>query len=87
MRRLHCDIQTRLLEEASTARIIELRSENERIEFVDIDGDPVVSALQDFSAPVALSAPLTNSDRALLLSHDPDLFNRWEAGSSMRRTI
>ena len=68
------------LEEASTARIIELRSENERIEFVDIDGDPVVSALQDFSAPVALSAPLTNSDRALLLSHDPDLFNRWEAG-------
>ena len=66
--------------DASTARIIELREESERIEFVDIDSDPVVSALQDFSAPVTLSAPLTNGDRALLLSHDPDLFNRWEAG-------
>ncbi|PPR60977.1 MAG: Aminopeptidase N [Alphaproteobacteria bacterium MarineAlpha4_Bin2] len=66
--------------EGNTARIVELRDASSRIEFVDIDYDPVVSALQDFSAPVTLSAGLKDRDRAFLMAHDPDPFNRWEAG-------
>ena len=58
----------------------ELRKTEEKIEFLGITSDPVISALQDFSAPVILSSQLTNSDYAFLLANDNDLFNRWDAG-------
>jgi aminopeptidase N len=66
--------------EAPTSRTIELHKAMEKIVFSEVESDPIISALQDFSAPVVLSAPTSGSDRAFLLAHDPDLFNRWEAG-------
>lgn len=66
--------------EAALTRTIELHKATERIVFTDVPSDPVISAVQDFSAPVLVSAPLTESDRAFLLAHDSDPFNRWEAG-------
>jgi aminopeptidase N len=66
--------------EAPTSRTIELHKTMEKFIFSDVESDPIISALQDFSAPVVLSTPTSGSDRAFLLAHDPDLFNRWEAG-------
>lgn len=66
--------------EAPTSRTIELHKEMEKIVFSDVESDPIISALQDFSAPIVLSTATSGSDRAFLLAHDPDLFNRWEAG-------
>jgi len=66
--------------DAPRQRTINLSEPVETIEFVGLESDPVVSALRDFSAPVTLSAPLGDSDRAFLLAHDKDPFNRWEAG-------
>ena len=66
--------------DAPMQRTINLSESSETVEFVGIENDPVVSALRDFSAPVTLSAPLRDSDRAFLLAHDKDPFNRWEAG-------
>ena len=43
----------------------------------------VPSLLRGFSAPVILEADLSSDDRALLLAHDTDPFNRWEAGRSL----
>jgi hypothetical protein len=45
----------------------------------------IPSLLRGFSAPVLLDAPLTAADRLVLLAHDSDPFNRWEAGRSLMR--
>ena len=66
--------------DAPLQRTINLLAPTEIIEFVCVKSNPVVSALRDFSAPVTLSASLSDSDRAFLLAHDKDPFNRWEAG-------
>ena len=47
----------------------------------------VPSLLRGFSAPVVLDADLSAPDRALLLAHDTDPFNRWEAGRSLLREV
>ena len=41
---------------------------------------PVASILRDFSAPVVLRHARPDADRAFLMAHDSDPFNRWEAG-------
>jgi aminopeptidase N len=46
---------------------------------------PIPSLLRGFSAPVVLDAPLTAAERLVLLAHDSDPFNRWEAGRSLMR--
>jgi aminopeptidase N len=45
----------------------------------------IPSLLRGFSAPVILDAPLSRDDRLVLLAHDTDPFNRWEAGRSLTR--
>jgi len=51
--------------------------------FVNIDVEPVPSLLRGFSAPVILVDNLSDADLLTLLSHDPDAFNRWEAGQRL----
>ncbi len=45
----------------------------------DLPERPIASLLRGFSAPVILDQPLSADDRAVLLAHDRDPFNRWEA--------
>ncbi len=51
--------------------------------FVDVDVDPVPSLLRGFSAPVLLADPLGDAELLVLLAHDEDPFNRWEAGQRL----
>ena len=44
---------------------------------------PVPSLLRGFSAPVILECDYAPDDLALLLAHDVDGFNRWEAGQQL----
>ncbi len=46
----------------------------------DLPERPVPSLLRGFSAPVILERSPDPEERALLLAHDGDPFNRWEAG-------
>ena len=48
-----------------------------------ITAPPVASLLRGFSAPVELRQPLSEDELALLLAHDDDPFNRWEAGQKL----
>ena len=48
--------------------------------FVGVDQPPVLSLLRGFSAPVVLVDGLDDADLLVLLRHDSDPFNRWEAG-------
>jgi aminopeptidase N len=51
--------------------------------FVDIDRAPVPSLLRGFSAPVVLEDGLNADDLLILLAHDSDPFNQWEAGQRL----
>lgn len=49
--------------------------------FDNLSAQPVVSALRNFSAPVKLELEQTDAELCLLMAHDTDPFNRWEAGN------
>jgi aminopeptidase N len=51
--------------------------------FLDVPADAVPSVLRAFSAPVILDDGLTDADRLVLLAHDTDPVNRWEAGQRL----
>ena len=48
---------------------------------------PVPSLLRDFSAPVVLDFPYTPEELTLLLAHDSDPFNAWEAGQRLASSL
>lgn len=48
---------------------------------------PIPSLLRGFSAPVILEREATSEERAFLLAHDTDPFNRWEAGRQLARDV
>ncbi len=64
-------------------RTLVLTQANETFVFVNVPTAPVPSLLRDFSAPVLLEAHLSDADQLLLLAHDSDAFNRWEAGQRL----
>ncbi len=68
---------------APTSRTLELREDRQRFRFVDVPGEPLPSLLRGFSAPAKLDFPYQPKDLAFLLSHDSDLFNRWEASQRL----
>ncbi|MCP1659966.1 aminopeptidase N [Neisseria perflava] len=50
-----------------------------------VGGAVVPSLLRGFSAPVILNYPYSDTELALLLSHDTDAFARWEAAQTLYR--
>ncbi|MDR3369653.1 aminopeptidase N [Rhodoferax sp.] len=55
----------------------------ESITFENVAEEPVPSVLRGFSAPVILDLDYTDEQLLTLLAHDPDPFNRWEAGQRL----
>ncbi|PVE05425.1 aminopeptidase N [Limnohabitans sp. Rim28] len=51
--------------------------------FVNLDSEPVPSLLRSFSAPVVLEDGLNADDLLILLAHDSNAFNQWEAGQRL----
>jgi aminopeptidase N len=58
-----------------------------RVRLEGVTAAPVISALRGFSAPVVLTTDAPAKDAFVLLAHDPDLFNRWEAGQGLARDL
>ena len=50
-------------------------------------GQPIVSLLRNFSAPVKLEMERSLEELAFLLRYDSDTFNRWEAGQQLASVI
>ena len=65
---------------SGSTRLLELRQTTESFRFIGIDSRPVPSLLRNFSAPVKLDYPYSEEDLNLLMAHDSDPFQRWEAG-------
>lgn len=66
-----------------TERVLVLNQARNFYTFVNVDVEPVPSLLRGFSAPVVLNDHLADADLLTLLQHDPDPFNRWEAGQRL----
>ena len=67
-------------EVSGTTRLLELRQASESFNFIEVPERPVPSLLRNFSAPVKLEYPYSDADLILLMAHDSDPFQRWEAG-------
>ncbi len=67
----------------NTERVLVLDETKSFFTFVNIDAGPVPSLLRGFSAPVILAEPLSDADLLVLLQHDSDPFNRWDAGQRL----
>jgi len=68
---------------SGTERVLVLDGAQAYFTFVDVDVEPVPSLLRGFSAPVCLSDGLHDTELLVLLAHDTDPFNRWEAGQRL----
>ena len=63
--------------------LLHLVEERQSFVFEGVTERPVLSLLRDFSAPVILDFAYSDEELALLLAHDRDPFNRWEAGQRL----
>ena len=68
---------------ARTERVLVLEEARSFFTFVGVDVEPVPSLLRGFSAPVILVDGLSDADLLVLLHHDTDPLNRWEAGQRL----
>jgi len=68
---------------AGFERVLVLDQTEQRFTFVGIEEAPVASLLRQFSAPVILIDGLSDADLLVLLQHDSDAFNRWEASQRL----
>ncbi|KDD76886.1 M1 peptidase, partial [Helicosporidium sp. ATCC 50920] len=66
--------------------VLQLTEAQQSWTFDGVSGPVVPSALRNFSAPVRFSvAGQSVEDLALLLQHDTDAFNRWDAGQTLAK--
>src|SRR5690554_5222808 len=66
-----------------TERVLELTEASHTFEFHGLAQKPVPSLLRHFSAPVRVICPWSREQLVFLMSHDPDGFNRWDAGQRL----
>jgi aminopeptidase N len=65
--------------------LLEMTKADQSFEFPGLDARPVPSILRGFSAPVVLDRVVSNEERAFVLAHDTDPFNKWDASRSLAR--
>lgn len=89
-----CEIPLSLLDELANStldptpctRTLVLFQKEQTWTFTGVQGQPVLSALRNFSAPVKLVTETTDAQEIALLKYDTDPFNRWEAGQRLALT-
>lgn len=71
----------------NSAQIINITRAQQVIEFNDIDEEPAVSMLRNYSAPVKVNFKLDNQQLAFLMANDTDEFNRWNCAQELGLNI
>lgn len=66
--------------------MLSLYQKEQQFVFEGVVKEPVVSLLRRFSAPVELEPDLSDDELAILMEHDDDPFNRWDAGQRLSST-
>jgi aminopeptidase N len=74
-------------DEVVPTTVLEMTEVTQSFRFEGLAARPVPSILRGFSAPVVLERRATPEERAFLLAHDTDPFNRWEAGRALAKDV
>ena len=74
-------------DEVVPTTVLEMDKPVQSFAFEGLSARPVPSILRGFSAPVVLERDAPQSERAFLLAHDTDPFNRWEAGRALAKDV
>ncbi|CAG9464309.1 unnamed protein product [Pedinophyceae sp. YPF-701] len=75
-------------ESLGTSTVLEFADAEKSYTFTGVAQRPVPSLLRGFSAPVKLEvAGQTDEDLLLMMAHDTDSFNRWEAGQRLLKKL
>ncbi len=72
-------------DEVQETTLLEMTEAEQSFSFSGLGTRPVPSILREFSAPVILHRDTDNAERAFLLAHDTDPYNRWEAGRTLAK--
>ena len=72
-------------DEARHEHTLNLTETEQVFVFREVNDPPVPSILRGFSAPVMLETDHSDADLAILMGHDNDPFNRWDAGQRLAR--
>jgi len=67
--------------------MLEMTKARQSFRFEGLATRPVPSILRGFSAPVVLDRKTPATERAFLLAHDTDPFNKWEAGRALAKDV
>ncbi len=74
-------------DEVVPTRVLEMTESEQTFHFKGLSSKPTPSLLRNFSAPVILNRDSSAAERAFLLAHDTDTFNRWEAGRALSKDV
>jgi aminopeptidase N len=74
-------------DEVVPTTILEMTKAEQSFTFEGLASKPVASILRGFSAPVVLDRAASPEERAFLLAHDTDPFNKWEAGRALAKDV
>jgi aminopeptidase N len=68
---------------AASEHLLHLKAASQTFVFEGVANEPTPSLLRGFSAPVKLSITYSDAQLAVMLGHDTDAFNRWEAAQRL----
>ncbi|MGH1368778.1 MAG: aminopeptidase N [Maritimibacter sp.] len=68
-------------------QVIEVTQAEQSFRFEGLSQKPTPSLLRGFSAPVILERSSDAAERAFLLAHDSDPFNKWDAGRALAKEV
>ncbi len=74
-------------DEVVPTRVLEMTQSEQTFSFDGLAARPIPSILRGFSAPVIVTRDSTTEERAFLLAHDTDPFNKWEAGRALAKDV
>ena len=74
-------------DEVVETTVLEMTEIEQSFTFEGLSSKPIPSILRGFSAPVIITRDTSNTERAFLLAHDTDPFNKWEAGRTLGKSV
>jgi len=74
-------------DEVLPTTVLEMTQAEQSYSFTGLASKPTPSILRGFSAPVILTRETTAAERCILLAHDTDPFNKWEAGRALAKEV
>ena len=74
-------------DEMRKTSVLEMTKARQSFAFDGLSSRPIPSILRDFSAPVILERDTSPEERAFLLAHDTDPFNKWEASRQLAKGV